>query len=156
VLSHDIGKRMALKRVAEFEIGIEDGVSLVPAKLLQPGGMDATIHAGGHGAALEAVAAEDSRIKARGLGPQFDDPRDGAGIDGVFSDQRPEAWRVRRERPGEWQPDQPEDRPLCDARGLLPASERPHWTESGRAIGARLHDNPNYQANVRRYVLTTP
>ena len=99
MLSHDIGKRMALEGVAQFEIGVEGGVGLVPPELLQPGGMDATIHAGVHGAALETMAAEDSGIEARGLGPQLEDPRDGAGIDGVLTDHRPGAWRACCQRP---------------------------------------------------------
>jgi hypothetical protein len=66
---------MALEGVAEFQIGVEDGIGLVPPELLQPRGVATTIHAGGHGAAFEATAAEGSRIKARGLGPQVDDPR---------------------------------------------------------------------------------
>jgi hypothetical protein len=45
----------------------------VAAELLEPGGMDATIHTGGHRAAFKAVAAEDGRIEAGGAGARLTD-----------------------------------------------------------------------------------
>src|ERR1700712_5644984 len=55
-------ERVSLERVAEFEVVVEHGIALVASKLFQPGGVDAAIHAGGQGAALEAVAAEGAGI----------------------------------------------------------------------------------------------
>jgi len=72
---------MCLERVAEFEIDVEHGVAFVAAELLEPGGMDAALHAGAQRTPLEAVAAEDVRIEAGGFGPALDNAGHGAGID---------------------------------------------------------------------------
>jgi hypothetical protein len=74
-------ERVAVERVAQFEVFIEHGVALMPAELLEAGGVDATVHAGGQRAALEAVAAERARIEAGGGGAALDDAGDSAGID---------------------------------------------------------------------------
>jgi len=58
-------ERVGFERVAEPQVFVEYGVALVPAELLEPGRVDATIHAGGERAALEAGAAEHARIETR-------------------------------------------------------------------------------------------
>ena len=63
---------MSLERIAEFEVLAEYVKTLVAAEPLQLGRMDAAVHAGGQGAALEAVAAEIAQPEAG---------RDGAGLD---------------------------------------------------------------------------
>jgi hypothetical protein len=47
----DAVERMALERVAEFEVGVEHGV-----------GLDVAVHAGAERAALEAVAAQQPGV----------------------------------------------------------------------------------------------
>ena len=59
-------ERMPLKRIPELEIGIEHGVAPVPPKLLEPGRVHATLHAGAERATLEAMARDQLRVEARG------------------------------------------------------------------------------------------
>ena len=80
--SQQAAERVAFKRVTEFEILLEHGVALVPSELLEAGGMHAAVHAGGEGAALEAVAPERGPLEAGGRGAGLDDARDGARVDG--------------------------------------------------------------------------
>ena len=69
---------MAFERVAEFEVFVEHGVALVPTELLEPGRVNAAIHAGGERAALEAVAADLVGVETGLGGAGFDDPCHGA------------------------------------------------------------------------------
>ena len=50
---------------ASADARVADRVS-VPAELLEQGRVDAAVHEGGHRAALEAVAAERTRIETGG------------------------------------------------------------------------------------------
>ena len=55
---------MTLEQIAEFEVFAEHVEALVAAEPLQLGRMAAAVHAGGQGAALEAVAAELAQAEA--------------------------------------------------------------------------------------------
>jgi hypothetical protein len=46
---------VSLEWVAELKVNVEHGVGLVAAELLEAGRVDAAIHAGAEGAALEAL-----------------------------------------------------------------------------------------------------
>ena len=69
--SEHAAERMPFEQVAELEVFAEHIKTLVTAKPLQLGRMDAALHAGGQGAALEAMAAEFASHETR---------RDGAGV----------------------------------------------------------------------------
>src|SRR5271165_1543954 len=75
-------ERVAFERIAELKIHVEHGVALVAAELLEPGRVDAAIHAGAQRAALEAVPAHGGGIEAGVGGAGLDDAGNGAGIDG--------------------------------------------------------------------------
>ena len=134
-LSQDVAERVPFERVAEREVGIEDGVGFVPPQAASAGSEDPAIHAGRHGAALGTVAAEDGGIEAGGLGAGLDDPADGAGIDGVGADHRGgEGASGARARVGGSR-DPPKDRPVGDGGGILPAAQRPDRAQGRAAIG---------------------
>src|SRR3954451_19582404 len=119
---------MVVERVPELEVFVEHGVALVPAELLEAGGMDAPVHAGGERAAFERVAGEQVAVEAGGFGALLDDAGDSAGGDRLGADPRAGegTW------PGGQGPDTPEQRAFRDPGRLLPTLQRPHGTKFGR------------------------
>jgi hypothetical protein len=63
--SEQPGERMALERVAGFGVFIPYPVAPVPAEPLQPTWVRGEAHAGGHAAAIQAVAAEGRGVRNR-------------------------------------------------------------------------------------------
>lgn len=80
------GKRVFFERIAKLEVSVQHGVSIVTAELLGPGGMNAAVHAGRHGAAPEAVAAQFAPVEVGSYRALLHDAGDGSGIDRVGSD----------------------------------------------------------------------
>src|SRR5277367_4147507 len=80
-LSQDAIERMAVERVAEFEIFVEHRIGFVSAELLEAGRVNVAVHAGAERAAFEAVTAQDLGVEAGPGGAGLDDPGDGPGID---------------------------------------------------------------------------
>ena len=64
---------MSLEQIAELQVFAEHIKTLVAAKPFEFGGMHAAVHAGGQGAALEAVAAEIAQPETGGDGAGLDD-----------------------------------------------------------------------------------
>src|SRR5271166_3033753 len=79
-------ERVSLERVAELKMDVGHGIGFVAAGLLEPGRVDAVLHAGAQRAAPEAVAAERRRVEAGLGGPRLHDPGNCAGIDGGKAD----------------------------------------------------------------------
>jgi hypothetical protein len=69
---------MPLEQVPKFEILAEHIEALVPTEPLELAGVNAWLHAGAEGAALQAVATELATREPRGVGAGLDDARDGA------------------------------------------------------------------------------
>lgn len=72
---------MAVEGIADLDIFIQHRLAFVAAEPLELGWMSAEVHAGRHGAALEAVAAELCQRKAGGRGTLLDDPYVGPLVD---------------------------------------------------------------------------
>lgn len=133
--SHEAAEWVAVERVTELEIGIEHGIGLVAAELLEAGRVDAAIHPGRQGPALEAVATEHGRIEARDLRPRFDDPRDGPGVDGICAKHGNRRKCLRAAGSGWRLPDAPKNRAFGDPRDDQPVLQRPDWAEIARPEG---------------------
>ena len=127
-------QRMALERVAQLQIFIEHGVALVPAQPLRAG-------SGGRRAPCRWVRAPRLRLwppraaasKSGRRGAPLDDAGDAARVDRV----RPTTGEGRGARAilAAGHPDPPKHRPVRNAGGVLPATQRPHRAERGRAVG---------------------
>ena len=72
---------MAVERLAQVQVAVEDVVAFVPAKPLEARGVDVAVHAGGQRAALEAVAAHAAVVEACRRGAILDDAGDSARLD---------------------------------------------------------------------------
>ncbi len=80
---------MALEEIPEFEILAEYVEALVAAQAFEFGGTLAAIHAGGQGAALEAVAAKIAAAEAGVLRAGFDDGGAGPAGDRLRAEAGP-------------------------------------------------------------------
>ena len=98
--------------------------------------MDASVHAGGERAALEAVTAECARIESGG-GAGLDDAGDSAGVASIAARHGAGEGGLTRLAAswGTGTPDAEEHRAFGNAGGVLPAAQRAHQTEFGGAVG---------------------
>jgi hypothetical protein len=132
-LQHAV-ERVAVERVAELQGFVEHGVALVPAELLEAGGVRRVTWLWGQRAALQAMAAEGGAVETGG-GARLDDAGDGAGIDRRGADDRAGQGGLPSVPAGGRRLDAAEQRAFGDAGGGLPAAQRAHRAEVGGAIG---------------------
>ena len=135
---------MSFEQVAKLQVLAQDVGALVRTETLQLGGVFATIHAGGEGAALEAVAAKTPPAEPGFHGARLDDGGDRPGRDR----QGAEAGQGRGlARPGLLgEPDPAEHWVGGDAGGRLPGGEGAHRAEIGVAVGQGDDDGASLRA----------